>query len=83
MGEAVQEHVHLKPQIAERTRQRKRAALRKFVCKSEDALKRKKNKRWQAAAESGKSCVISFIAGYRSERRKPLFDCLHEDVQRE
>lgn len=40
-----------KPQIAERTRQRKWAALRKFVCKSEDALKRKKK---QALARSSR-----------------------------
>lgn len=69
MGEAVQEHVHLKPQIAERTRQRKWAALRKFVCKSKDA--QKKGKKTSAGTQQqslGKA--VSFLSLLATEARE-------------
>lgn len=69
MGEAVREHVHLKPQIAERTRQRKWAALRKFVSKSKDALKRKKNTSAGTQQQSlGKA--VSFLSLLATEARE-------------
>lgn len=58
-----------KPQIAERTRQRKWAALRKFVCKSEDALKRKKK---QALARSSRvwEKLCNFFHCWLQKRKK-------------
>lgn len=58
-----------KPQIAERTRQRKWAALRKFVCKSEDALKRKK-KTSAGTQQQSLGKAVSFLSLLATEAKE-------------